>query len=96
MSGEAANSIGMHTRRLISSRGHLIHKLSATDANGRRAYYFLLVSENKERAFLERIRNPEGDIMNLEDYGTIIASCYGNRPNAETRRRLMEDYALEV
>lgn len=89
-------SAGIHTRRLIGARGHLVHQLSATDSNGRRAYYFLLVEPAMEPVFLERIRNPQGDVLNLEDYGIILASCFGERPTEETRRRLREDYALAL
>ncbi|MCH2546388.1 MAG: hypothetical protein MK052_02095 [Alphaproteobacteria bacterium] len=87
---------GKHTQRLIGKRGHLIHKLSATDINGRSAYYFLLVDVEKENAFIERVRNPQGDILELEDYGTVIASCFGEHPNAETKKFLKTTYDLEV
>lgn len=79
---------------LIGSLGHLIHKLKAKDTTGRWAYYFVLVMPKNERAFLNAI---EGDgNLDLEDYGKIVASCYGEEPTAEVRDYLKEKYGFDV
>jgi hypothetical protein len=79
---------------LIASKGHLIHKLKAKDTTGRWAYYFVLVERHRERAFLKSM---EGDgIIDLEDYGKVIASCYGEEPTQEIKDFLRDKYGFEV
>lgn len=78
----------------ISSLGHLIHKLKAKDTTGRWAYYFILVMSEMEEKFLQSIK---GDgIIDLEDYGTIVASCYGEEPSDEIRKYLKGRYGFDT
>jgi hypothetical protein len=80
--------------RLVAERGHLVHKLKAKDNTGRWAYYFVYVSNTNEAAFMAAI---DGDgMIDLEDYGRVIASCYGENPNEETRLLLRRRYGFEV
>jgi len=80
--------------QLIAKKGHLIHKLKAKDSTGRWAYYFVLVEPPRETAFMAAI---EGDgMIDLEDYGKVIDSCYGEEPNEETKQFLKEKYGFEV
>lgn len=80
--------------QIIAKKGHLIHKLKAKDTTGRWAYYFVLVSESKESAFLKSI---EGDgTIDLEDYGAVVASCYGEEPSQEVKDYLKEKYRFDV
>lgn len=80
--------------QIIAKKGHLIHKLKAKDTTGRWAYYFVLVEAPKEAAFLKSI---EGDgTIDLEDYGKVIASCYGEEPNQEVKEFLKEKYGFDV
>ncbi len=80
--------------QIIASRGHLIHKLKAKDTTGRWAYYFVLVPHHKERLFLKAI---QGDgVINLEDYGQVIASCYGEAPTLELKAFLHDKYGFNV
>ena len=91
-----ASSEGNASRReaLIARRGHLVHKLKAKDTTGRWAYYFVYVPASKEKAFLRAI---EGDgTMDLEDYGKIIGSCYGDSPSEFLKQELREKYRFEV
>lgn len=78
----------------ISKRGHLIHKLKAKDSTGRWAYYFILVEEDLEKAFLEALESDES--IDLEDYGRVVASCYGEGADENTRRMLKEKYGFDV
>lgn len=83
-----------HADELIAQNGHLVHKLKAKDTTGRWAYYFVYVERAKETAFLTAI---EGDgIMDLETYGRVIASCYGEEPDEKTRAFLKETYGFDV
>lgn len=78
----------------IARSGHLIHKLKAKDTTGRWAYYFVYVPVARERTFLRSI---EGDgIIDLEKYGRVIASCYGEEPTQAVKDLLKEKYDFRV
>lgn len=83
-----------YTDKLIGRSGHLIHKLKAKDTTGRWAYYFVYVPAGKEQLFLRAI---DGDgTVDLEDYGKVIASCYGEEPTQEIKDFLKEKYGFSV
>lgn len=78
----------------IRRMGHLIHKLKAKDTTGRWAYYFVLVMPDKEKEFLDAI---EGNgTTDLEEYGKVIASSYGETPTREVRDYLKQTYGFDV
>lgn len=80
--------------QIIAKKGHLIHKLKAKDSTGRWAYYFVLVEAPREAAFMKAI---EGDgMIDLEDFGKVVASCYGEVPNEETKKLLKDKYGFDV
>lgn len=80
--------------KIIAKKGHLVHKLKAKDSTGRWAYYFVLVEPARESAFMKAI---EGDgMIDLEDYGKVIASCYGEEPNDEVKALLKDKYGFEI
>jgi len=81
-------------RQYIARRGHCIHKMKAKDATGRWAYYFVLVEPDMEVAFLDAIRG-DGKI-DLEHYGRVVASCYGESPTDEIRRYLKDTFGFSV
>jgi hypothetical protein len=83
-----------HTDELIARSGHLVHKLKAKDSTGRWAFYFVLVSPAKERLFLKAV-NGKGTI-DLEKYGKVIASCYGEHITEATKVYLKEKYGFDV
>lgn len=93
--GPVAEAFRARLRDLaIAEKGHLIHKLKAKDTTGRWAYYFVLVEPDREAAFLRSI---EGDgTVDLEDYGRVVASCYGEEPTAEVREFLGTRYGFTV
>jgi hypothetical protein len=78
----------------VAKRSHLIHKLKAKDRTGRWAYCFILVPKLMEQEFLDALNSEES--IDLEDYGRVIASCYGEVPNAETKSLLKEKYGFSV
>lgn len=80
--------------KLIAKKGHLIHKLKAKDSTGRWAYYFVLVEAPREQAFMKSLESEE--TIDLEDYGKVIASCYGEEPTDEVRQLLKDRYGFEV
>lgn len=80
--------------REIARRGHLVHKLKAKDSTGRWAYYFVLVEPLRAPAFMKAI---EGNgMIDLEDYGEVIASNYGEEPSEQVREMLKERYGFHV
>jgi hypothetical protein len=81
--------------RLISKKGHLIHKLRAIDINGKNAYYFVLIEQSKELAF-NRALESGADKLNFEDYGKVIASCYGDEPNERVKELLRQKYSFDI
>ncbi len=94
MTPEKQSSGKSFAEREISRKGHLVHKLKAKDSTGRWAYYFVLVEPLKERRFLKAIRG-EG-IVNLEDFGRVIASNYGKEPSDNVRQMLKDRYDFDV
>jgi hypothetical protein len=80
--------------QIIAKKGHLVHKLKAKDSTGRWAYYFVLVEPAREQAFLAALKSDE--TIDLEDFGKVIASCYGEEPNDQIKEELKERYGFEV
>ncbi|MBT9444535.1 MAG: toll/interleukin-1 receptor domain-containing protein [Hyphomonadaceae bacterium] len=92
--GRTAVNIASYADQMVSKSGHLIHKLRAKDTTDRWAYYFVLVPPNREVAFLNSLK---GDgIIDMEHYGTVIASCYGDQPSAEVRAFLKSKYGFDI
>ena len=93
--GDASNRLRSELRdAYIRRHGHLVHKLKAKDTTGRWAYYFVLVDDDREKEFLLAI---EGDgTIDLEDFGFVVTSCYGEEPNQLTKNFLKEHYGFDV
>ena len=81
--------------RFIAQNGQHIHKLKAKDTTGRWAYYFVYVKPEKEKIFLDALADQERTI-DLEDYGIVVASCYGEQPNEAVKQFLKEKYGFDV
>lgn len=80
--------------KIIAGKGHLIHKIRGKDAaTGRPAYYFVLVEPPREAAFMEALKS---DSILLTDYGKIIASCWGEEPDEDTKKLLKDNYGFEA
>lgn len=80
--------------RRVANKGHLIHKLKAKDSTGRWAYYFVLVAPSIEDAFLRALSVDE--TVDLEDFGKVVASCYGEAPTQEIIDYLYEKYNFKI
>jgi Caspase domain len=78
----------------VAGKGHLIHKFKAKDTSGEWAYYFVLVEPPMETAFLKAIEG-EGS-FDIEQYGAVVASCYGEAPTPEIRAYLKERYGFDI
>lgn len=93
-SGRSKVDMGVYADTVVSRSGHLIHKLKAKDTTDRWAYYFVLVAPDREQAFLRAIEGK--GVIDIEDFGTVIASCYGEEPSAETKAYLKAKYGFNV
>jgi hypothetical protein len=80
--------------KVIGSRGHLLYTLKGTDAeSGRKAYWFLLVDSHKLNKFEIAL---EDGTFNLEDYGKIVESGFGEEIPQSAKDKLKEEYGFEV
>ena len=80
--------------KVIGSRGHLLYTLKGTDAeSGRKAYWFLLVDPPKLGKFEKAL---ETGTFNLEDYGKIIESGFGEEIPQWVKDKLKEEYGFDV
>lgn len=93
-SSQRSASSMSHQDRLIARQPQCVHKVKARDGTGQWMYYFIYVPSHRERVFLAALRS--GDTVNFEDYGTVLASNYGESPTDETRQLLKERYGFEV
>ncbi|TAE82146.1 MAG: hypothetical protein EAZ74_04260 [Alphaproteobacteria bacterium] len=86
--------MGSFVDKIIAKKGHLIHKLKAKDSTGRWAYYFVLVEQTREQAFLAALESNQS--IDLLDYGKVVASNYGEEPSDEVKAMLKEKYNFDV
>ncbi|TAE34673.1 MAG: hypothetical protein EAY65_01650 [Alphaproteobacteria bacterium] len=86
--------MGSFVDKIIAKKGHLIHKLKAKDSTGRWAYYFVLVEQAREQAFLAALESNQS--IDLLDYGKVVASNYGEEPSDEVKAMLKEKYNFDV
>ncbi len=57
--------------------------------------YYLLIEPSRKPAFDRAVKKQSGFIT-LEEYGRVIASCYGAKPTEDVRRLLKEKYDFDV
>ncbi|WP_414546559.1 hypothetical protein [Nostoc sp. CCY0012] len=88
------NNSHIHENKFIAARGHLIHKLKAKDSSGRWAYYFVYVRPALEQKFTKALDSTQS--IDIENYGKVIGSCYGEEPNDEVKAFLKEKYGFDV
>jgi len=77
---------------LISTRGDLCYKIVGRDITGEIAWYYVLVDKEKKDAFL---KHKPGDSYNIEDYGKIISSGYGEAVPEDVQEMLKEKYGFD-
>jgi hypothetical protein len=73
--------------------GYLCY-VQTKDETGYDAFYFLLLSPEKEEAFNAIIGRPGQ--ADLQDYGVVVASGYGRTPHKGARDKIMELYGLDA
>ncbi len=78
----------------IARHPERVHKLKAKDSTGRWAYYFVYVLPEKEPLFNAALA--ADGMLELDSFGTIIASCYGEAPTPEICAFLRSAYGFDV
>lgn len=80
--------------REIAKRAHGVHRLKSKDSSGRRARYFILVEPHRVSEFTSAIK--VDGMIDLKNYGRIIASNYGKDPSEEVRLLIKEQYGFRI
>ena len=80
--------------RLVKSGSIPIHLIRAKDKSGEDAWYYILSSHDKMRVLAGD--NSDSSIVNLEEYGQIVASGFGREPTVESKRMLKEKYNFDA
>lgn len=70
-----------------------IHFVVATDMTGRKACYFVKVEPLKEPFFAKAMKSKH---INFDDFGTLVASCYGEYPTEAVKQKLKIEYNFDV
>ncbi len=78
----------------IAQNPQCVHKLKAKDSTGRWAYYLVFVRPHIETVFREALKAEQ--TIDLEDFGLVIGSCYGEEPDPPLIERLRETYGFTV
>ena len=78
--------------KLIKSGSVPIHFMRGKDPEGRDAYYFVMCSHKK----IELIKNTEKEVINVHDYGKVVASGFGAEPSDEVKQMLKDEYGFDA
>ena len=86
---------GKTVRQIVISSlsGFIFHVRGSDIHNGKSAVYFLLVDSGTSNSFRVSIG---GSSLDLTNYGCILASCFGEKPNEQVKRTLKSLYGLDV
>lgn len=81
-------------RSLVSLgiRSENVYLVVGTDTTGRKAWYYLHVHATKKRQF--DLQSSHGSI-NLNDFGSILLSAYGDRPPEDVVKRARDEFGFE-
>ena len=76
----------------LASKSNLINEVYAKDKTGKMAYYFIMVEETKQKAFLKALESPP---VNIAEFGLILASGYGT-VTEDVKHHLLTKYCYVV
>jgi hypothetical protein len=80
----------------FSSKHRLpIHEVRTRDQEGRECYFFLMCPHQKIRMLQHQLKDTSSPMIDLRQYGAIIASGFG-RVSAANRKLLKENYGFDV
>ncbi|HEY1190621.1 MAG TPA: hypothetical protein VGE74_23520 [Gemmata sp.] len=75
--------------RLVKS-GRLVYLVRGRDKD-RPAWYYILLDRRKVTLFLGRLK-ADGGPLQLLDYGTVLASGWGENPPDDVKKRINSEY----
>jgi hypothetical protein len=76
------------TRKLIRSGDTPVHYIVCNDRHGHIVHYFLRCTVQK----LALLKQKTEGAIELESYGTVLASGFGHEPSEATTRMLLDQY----
>lgn len=69
----------------------LIYLVTGTDRD-KSAWYYVLVDRLKVRMFLQAMKSSS---INLDDFGKVIYSAYGEKPPEDITNKVKKEYGIE-
>ncbi len=78
--------------RLGRGRTNNIYLLRGPDSTGKPAWYYLQVAPMKKPIFEHDVKKGQ---VELNSYGTILLSGYGEQPSPEAKKRMKDDYGFD-
>ena len=73
------------------AQSDLVYLVTGTDRD-KSAWYYVLVERLKVRMFLQAMKSSS---INLDDFGQVIYSAYGEKPPEEITNKVKEEYGIE-
>jgi hypothetical protein len=73
------------------AQSELIYLVTGTDRD-KSAWYYVLVDRLKVRMFLQAMKSSS---INLDDFGQVIYSAYGEKPPEDITNKVKEEYGIE-
>ena len=80
-------------REIARLRDH-IQSFKAKDTTGQWAFYVMLVEPGRQRAFRKAI--DAGGMIDLRDFGRLLASNYGLEPTEDVKAMLKTRYGYDA
>lgn len=90
---ESAEGRSLRQIVISSLSGFIFHVTGSDIHNGKAAVYFLLVDSGTSNSFRVSIGSSSLDLTN---YGSILASCFGEAPNEHVKQTLLTLYGLDL
>lgn len=84
------NSINSKIDPKKRAMADLIYLVNGND-RGRSAWYYVVVDRLKVQMFLKAMNS---DSINLDDYGVVIYSAYGDNPPESITQKVKEEYGI--
>lgn len=85
---------GSFVDREIARNWRRVEQMTACDSTGRRACYFLYVPPHRKGALMRALDSKS--MIDLAQFGDVIASNYGDAPSAETRQLIKDRFGIDV
>jgi hypothetical protein len=77
---------------LLSKGGFFLYSFSAKDISNADVWCVIAISKDNNEKFIKDV-NEVGKTVNLEDYGNIIKSGYGTKPDDVTLEKIKEEFS---